>query len=62
MLRRLVLAPAVAALALGTTLTPAVAGWNQYCVEFEPGGTYDVPNVVPVLPKDVCIVLPVVGG
>lgn len=57
---RLVLAPAVALLAIGTVV-PATAGWNNWCVEVTIGEELDLPlpEAVPNIPRGACVPLPV---
>ncbi|HEV2889104.1 MAG TPA: hypothetical protein VGX28_01885 [Frankiaceae bacterium] len=54
MLRRLVLAPAVAFLAIGTAVTPADAG-RLLCVSVALTEQFDLPNWVPGPPENVCV-------
>ena len=56
MLRRLVLAPAVAFLAIGT-LTPASAG--ELCVNVEITEEFDLPGFLPPIPRRACLITPV---
>lgn len=57
MLRRLVLAPALATLALGTAAAPADA-YDVICVDIEIVAEFEFPKEAPVLPKSVCVPWP----
>ena len=58
MLRRLVLAPALVALAMGTAAAPPADAYEVICVDLEDLEIIvplELPKEVPVFPKTVCV-------
>lgn len=59
MLRRLVLAPALAIVALGTTATPADAGFLCVGIDLTQDFDLPLPTIVPATPKRLCAPVPI---